>query len=144
MEENIPFEQRIAEVCHEANRAYCRTLGDLSQPSWAEAPDWQKTSAINGVQFHLARLRAGEKPSPSASHEKWLEEKTREGWRYGLVKDPARKQHPCFLPYQDLPVEQRMKDYIFSAIVAGFFEGSVDTVGVWAFAPAVVSSGGGK
>jgi hypothetical protein len=34
----------IAIVCHEANRAYCRTLGDHSQPAWGVTPDWQQKS----------------------------------------------------------------------------------------------------
>ena len=29
----------IAEACHEANRTYCQTIGDDSQPAWAAAPD---------------------------------------------------------------------------------------------------------
>lgn len=121
---NIPFEEQIARVCHEANRAYCATLGDQSQPQWADAPQWQKDSAIQGVQFHLAAHKAGSKPRPEASHEKWLEQKRNEGWQYGPVKDPERKLHPCFMPYDGLPVDQRMKDYIFGFVVQAFFEGS--------------------
>jgi hypothetical protein len=103
----------IARVCHEVNRAYCLSLGDSSQPSWKNAPEWQKFSAINGVRFHL------DNPGtlPSASHEKWLEEKLATGWKYGLVKNPDTKEHPCCVPYDQLPVEQRAKDYIFSSIV---------------------------
>ncbi len=41
---------KIAEVGHETNRAYCETIGDFSQPSWGNAPDWQKDSAIGGVE----------------------------------------------------------------------------------------------
>jgi hypothetical protein len=36
---------QVARVCHEANRAYCQTLGDNSQPAWDDAPEWQKDSA---------------------------------------------------------------------------------------------------
>lgn len=103
----------IARVCHEVNRAYCQALGDNSQPSWEEAPDWQRSSAINGVTFHLLNPDA----TPENSHEKWLEQKAAEGWRYGPVKDPETKQHPCFRPYNELPAEQRAKDYIFRATV---------------------------
>jgi len=116
-------EVQIASICHEANRAYCLSIGDESQPEWATAPDWQRVSAINGVRFHLTELRAGRPASPSASHESWLEEKRRDGWIYGPVKDPEKKQHPCFVPYEQLPFNQRLKDYIFSAIVQAFFAG---------------------
>ena len=42
--------QDIAKVAHEINLAYCESIGDNSQPTWELAPDWQKSSAINGVQ----------------------------------------------------------------------------------------------
>lgn len=112
--------ESIARVCHEANRAYCVTIGDNSQPAWEDAPDWQKQSAVTGVQFHLTALQSGVKPSPSASHESWLAEKERDGWKFGTVKDAEKKEHPCFVPYEQLPVDQRLKDYIFSGIVESF------------------------
>lgn len=104
---------QIAEVCHEANRAYCLGLGDTSQPLWADAPDWQKDSAVNGVIFHLENPDAGD----NASHENWLAEKRATGWKYGPVKDPDKKEHPCFVPFEDLPVEQQAKDRLFRSIV---------------------------
>lgn len=110
----------IARVAHEANRAYCATLGDNSQPAWEDAPAWQRESAVKGVEFHLAALNNGIEPSPSASHESWLHEKQLDGWSYGPVKDPDKKEHPCFVSYRQLPAEQRLKDYIFAGIVKSF------------------------
>lgn len=106
--------ESIAHVCHEANRAYCLTLGDTSQPAWESAQDWQRSSAIEGVRFNLSNPDA----PPSHSHECWLDEKRRTGWKYGPVKDPAKKEHPCFLPYEELPEEQKRKDLLFKAVVA--------------------------
>ena len=106
----------IARVCHEANRAYCDALGDPSQPgqpAWDEAPDWQVDSAIKGVEFQLANPGA----SASASHDSWLAQKEREGWKYGRVKNPEKKEHPCMVPYDQLPPEQQAKDRLFVAIV---------------------------
>lgn len=103
----------IAKVAHNINKAYCESIGDTSQPSWEDAPDWQKSSAINGVQFHIDNPDA----SPSASHESWLKQKTEEGWKYGEVKNPETKEHPCFVPYDQLPVSQRSKDYLFKEVI---------------------------
>ncbi len=103
----------IAEVCHEANRAYCKALGDYSQQSWDAAPEWQRSSAVKGVAFLLDNPHA----PPSSSHDSWLKEKEAGGWTYGPVKDEASKTHPCFLPYSQLPPEQRRKDHLFGAIV---------------------------
>ena len=108
-----PHVNQIARVAHEVNRAYCQAIGDDSQPTWHETPDWQKESAINGVKFHIANPEAG----PYSSHKEWLREKLESGWVYGPVKDPDKKEHPCCLPYDELPSEQKAKDYIFRAIV---------------------------
>ena len=104
----------IARVCHEANRAYCATIGDPSQIPWGDAPEWQRISAIKGVEFSLANPEA----PASASHDSWLEEKRATGWKYGPVKDADAKTHPCFVPYAELPLEQRRKDALFWVIVA--------------------------
>ena len=105
--------EQIAELAHEANRLYCRSLGDNSQLPWSEAPKWQKDSAINGVQFHLANPES----KPSDSHESWLKEKRDAGWTFGPVKDPEKKQHPCFVPYEALPAAQQVKDKLFLSVV---------------------------
>jgi len=102
----------IAKVCHEANRAYCQTIGDDSQPTWETAPEWQRLSAINGVKF----TRDNPSAPPSASHDSWLEEKRAAGWKYGPVKNPEAREHPCFVPYDELPPEQRAKDALFQAV----------------------------
>lgn len=106
-------EHFIARICHEVNRAYCASLGDASQPAWADAPQWQKDSALVGVRMHLANPNAG----PDDSHKSWLAQKVAEGWVYGPIKDPVTKQHPCMVPYEELPQEQRAKDYLFRGVV---------------------------
>ncbi|MEQ9948114.1 RyR domain-containing protein [Pectobacterium aroidearum] len=65
--------------------------------------------------FHLN----GDHP-PEASHNKWLEFKKQDGWKYGPVKDAEKKEHPCFVPYGQLPKEQQVKDYLFRAVVHAF------------------------
>lgn len=105
--------EKIARICHEINRAYCESLGDHSQPAWEDAPQWQKDSAIRGVEFHLAHPDA----SPSASHDEWMRHKLDEGWTLGAIKDDRLKTHPALVPYYSLPQWQRSKDYLFRATV---------------------------
>jgi hypothetical protein len=91
-EGTTPIHEQIAMVCHEANRAYCLSIGDTSQPAWADAPEWQRTSAISGAKLHFDALRSGGQPIPSqTTHEAWVEEKRNSGWTYGPVKDPVLK-----------------------------------------------------
>lgn len=104
---------QLAAIAHEVNRAYCAALGDTSQPAWEEAPEWQRASAQAGVEMHLANPDA----TPEQSHAAWLAQKLAEGWAYGEDKDAEQKLHPCCLPYDELPAEQKAKDHIFAAVV---------------------------
>lgn len=106
-------EEQIAKVCHEVNRAYCQALGDNSQPTWEDAPQWQRNSALLGVRLHTKNPGAG----PEASHESWMSQKLADGWTCGPEKRPELKQHPCMVPFSDLPREQQAKDFIFRAVV---------------------------
>lgn len=90
-----------------------RRWGDTSQPPWAEAPEWQRASAVNGV----AHARGNPSAKPSDSHESWFAEKVAAGWKLGPVKDPEKKEHPCMVPYAELPPEQQRKDALFLSIV---------------------------
>lgn len=78
--------EEIARVAHEVNRAFCQALGDDSQLPWAEAPEWQRQSALEGVTFLMTNS--------------WME-----------------REHPCLVPFSDLPIEQRAKDFIFCVVV---------------------------
>lgn len=112
---DLPYKV-IARACHNINAEYCKAMGDNSQPRWCDAPDWQKESAYKGVKMYLDNPTAG----PEQSHESWMEEKERDGWKYGPVKDPENKTHPCMVPFDQLPREQQAKDYIFRAVVHNF------------------------
>ncbi len=105
--------ETIARVCHATNKEYCERLGDFTQRDWVNAPEWQRTSAMKGVQFIIDNPEAG----PSSSHESWLKEKAETGWKFGETKNEALKEHPCFIPYSELPFEQRVKDHLFGAVV---------------------------
>ena len=61
----------IAKVAHEVNKIYCESIGDNSQVSWEDAPDWQKNSALNGVKHHLQNPDS----TPQGSHENWMKVK---------------------------------------------------------------------
>jgi hypothetical protein len=108
----------IAAVCHEANRAYCASLGDRSQPSWDGAPDWQRESARLGVKkaLNYRGKRAFMFDEGEELHNSWMEQKLRAGWRWGEVKDAVLKTHPCLLPYRSLPPAERRKDHLFRAV----------------------------
>jgi hypothetical protein len=108
--------EAAAHAAHEANRAYCILMGDMSQPPWDEAPRWQRESAMMGVKGVM------QGNGPRESHLSWLQHKTEEGWKYGLVKDVEKKEHPCFVPYDDLPPAQKKKDDIYVTVVRSILD----------------------
>lgn len=104
--------EQISKICHQANKAFCENIGDNSQVDWDDAPLWQQAAAEQGVKFHLEN-----ETTASDSHNAWMKEKIDTGWVYGEVKDPEARTHPCIVPYEELPLEQQQKDYLFKAIV---------------------------
>lgn len=43
-------------------------------------------------------------------HEVWAENRINQGWTYGEKRDDALKHHPCLVPYEDLPEEEKEYD----------------------------------
>lgn len=104
--------EEIARTAHEVNRAYCQAIGEPAYEPWESCPQWQRDSMLNGVKFHINNPGT----TPEQSHENWMKVKSADGWVYGETKDPGMKTHPCMLPYDQLPVEQRVKDSLFKAV----------------------------
>lgn len=107
--------RKAAALAHEVNREYCRGIGDSSQQAWDKAPQWQKDSAMKGVEA----IALDPNTTPEQSHESWSKLKIDEGWKFGPKKDADKKEHPCLVPYAELDAAQRAKDAIFGAVVRG-------------------------
>lgn len=124
-DERLVLDERLvqlaASAAHEANKLYCQSLGDFTQPSWENAPKWQRDSALSGTRNAVRDLESG----PEDSHANWFALKESEGWKYGPVKDPDRKEHPCMVPYKDLPQGQKLKDAMFLAVTRAVYFGAV-------------------
>ena len=43
-------------------------------------------------------------------HEIWAQERIKQGWKYGEKRDDAKKHHPCLVPYEELPEEEKVYD----------------------------------
>ncbi len=44
------------------------------------------------------------------AHDLWAKRRLHEGWRLGPRRDDERKQHPCLIPYEDLPESEKEYD----------------------------------
>ena len=43
-------------------------------------------------------------------HEVWAETRIKQGWTYGAERNDERKTHPCLVPYEELPEEEKTYD----------------------------------
>ena len=43
-------------------------------------------------------------------HEVWSEGRIKEGWKYGEVRNDAKKETPCLVPYNELPESEKEFD----------------------------------
>ncbi|WP_374215312.1 RyR domain-containing protein [Streptomyces sp. NEAU-Y11] len=103
--------EQVARVIHEANRAVQQIVGDPAPSSeWATSSWRERQATTQGV------YRALEGRTPQQLHQDWCDHKVAHGWRFGPVKSEQARTHPCLVPYEDLPMEQRIKDEIFLAI----------------------------
>jgi len=44
------------------------------------------------------------------THDLWAHRRIAEGWKFGLQRDDARKEHPSLVPYDDLPESEKSYD----------------------------------
>ena len=107
------FVHSAARLAHAANRAYCESLADYSVKPWDQLSDDEHDRIVDGVWYIVENPAAG----PSSLHSNWLNYMIADGWKYGDVKDPRLKTHPCMVTFDELPLEQQSKDHIFRAIV---------------------------
>lgn len=45
-------------------------------------------------------------------HDAWARQRISDGWSFGPRRDDGRKQHPCLVPYQDLPDSEKEYDRV--------------------------------
>jgi hypothetical protein len=79
---------------------------DTKENSLAYKPEPLDTSGVNLSPeiLELTEVLARH------SHDVWAQRRLEEGWRYGAHRDDSRKEHPCLVPYQDLPESEKQYD----------------------------------
>lgn len=43
-------------------------------------------------------------------HEVWARTRIEQGWTYGEQRNDNNKKHPCLIPYEELPEEEKVYD----------------------------------
>lgn len=44
------------------------------------------------------------------THEVWAKNRLADGWTWGERRDDEKRHHPCLVPYEDLPEEEKEYD----------------------------------
>lgn len=44
------------------------------------------------------------------THEVWSAGRIKDGWTYGPTRDDEKRTHPCLIPYEELPEEEKEYD----------------------------------
>ena len=98
----VPWEG-LPEHLKESNRSQVADIGNkLRSINCAVVPttDAAPFAFRDDELDRLARLE----------HERWLQERTQQGWRYGSVRDDQRKLHPDLVDWAELSDESAEKD----------------------------------
>lgn len=103
----------IARVAYDANMQI-NILTGIDYPAWDDFESYERTLFIDGVRQQI------EQPDRTAEqiHQSWVDDRIRDGWQYGLIRNHQLKTHPSIVPFADLTLVEKVKDTLFANIVA--------------------------
>ena len=106
------LQSRLVLAIHEANKEIQQQTGEIIP----QLSEHLTKSILDGVYFVLDNPNC----TPEQQHNNWVHFKRADGWRYGNTKDFERKEHPCLVPYSELPEIQQRKDAVFRQTLDNF------------------------
>ena len=62
-----------------------------------------------GIELPQDLIVLGEQIAKNV-HDVWAAGRIKDGWTYGPVRNDACKQHPCLVPYEELPEGEKEYD----------------------------------
>lgn len=95
----------IAKIVYAAVAEYSRSLGHFHS-NWDELSESLKESFVDGIAFVKANPHAAD----YEAHNRWYSNKIENGWKFGIVKDVEKKEHPCLVDFHELPETMKYKD----------------------------------
>jgi hypothetical protein len=75
----------------------------LFMPYRPQPLDTSHVAIPEGLQGLLEKLAAN-------VHELWADQRLKDGWKAGPVRDDAKKEHPCLKPFDELPESEQEYD----------------------------------
>lgn len=108
--------EQIAKTAHAVHRAYCLEMGTPTQPKWENVENGHKDVVYNSIRD----IMQGSIKSVKESHNKFVESKYAQGWRFGEVYSIENKLNPRMVDFSKLTIEQRVKERLFFECVSSF------------------------
>ena len=90
--------ERLAETVDTTIPANATTNGYAPQPM--DTSDIQLPEELEALVEEMAKN----------VHEVWAETRIKQGWTYGPERNDKQKKHPCLIPYEELPEEEKEYD----------------------------------
>ena len=90
--------ERLTEAADATTPANATTNGYVPQP--IDTSDIQLPEELEALVEEMAKN----------VHEVWAETRIKQGWTYGPERDDKLKKHPCLIPYEELPEEEKEYD----------------------------------
>ena len=63
----------------------------------------------SGIELPAELMKLAELMAQNV-HEVWSKQRMEEGWSYGPARNDQLKQHPCLVPYNQLPESEKEYD----------------------------------
>jgi len=114
MDENAIW--NIAKIVWEADKGFVEMASLIEVPHWEEAEDWQRDKVCSDVAYLLEYENAPE----SALHDIWVDAMREHGWKHGEKIDKEQHTHPHLLPYNELPIEEKIRNNLMWTLVRKF------------------------
>lgn len=111
-EEELDF---IASVAHSVQCGIDYAFGLPELHQWGLMGEVYKNQMKASVRAVLVHDK-----SPKSLHDSWVKRLTQEGWVRGEVKDAEKKTHPLLVPFDELPIEWKLRLRQFRAAVIPF------------------------
>jgi hypothetical protein len=110
-------DEDVAVVVHDAQVGLSKAQHSAPPTGWHLLTEVQRRAAVDSVR--LARCGA----TPKGIHDAWREALLADGWRWGAVKDPVARIHPCLVPWERLSKAEQDKDILFIMVVTALTVG---------------------
>lgn len=108
--------EQISKTTHEVHLSYCRSMGIDTQGKWEEISEAHKNGIISSVKGILL----GEISTKVESHNNFINNKIKDGWKWGEYYCKNKKTNPRLVVYQLLSLEDKVKESLFFDCVSSF------------------------